>query len=212
MGALWGPLGVSFWASLGPRGPLLGASWGPLEASWGSLGASWGGSLDLSVRVPPLGALLRRYWGPLWPFWNPLGPSWGPRGGHLGRLGAVIGASWSVLERRKLEKSRTPKTLKITMKINDLGILEASWEASWSALGASWRPLGPSWGHLGRLGALLGRLGGLLGPLGRFLGPSWPVLGPSGLWKIHARTPRSAQERTGTPRKSVNLGPQPLEY
>ena len=166
----------------------------------------------MSVRVPPLGPLLGPSWGslglswaPLGPFWGPLGPSWDPLGGLLGRLGAVFGASWSVLERRKLEKARTPNTLKNKMKINDLGLLEPSWEASWSALGASWRPLGPSWGHLGRLGALLGRLGGLLGPLGRFLGPSWPVLGPSGLWKIHAGTPKSAQERPRARRSAKTL-------
>ena len=80
------------------------------------------------------------------------------------------------------------------MKVNDLGLLEPSWEASWSALWASWRPLGPSWGHLGRLGALLGRLGGLLGLLGHFLGPSLPVMEPFGLRKSHAGTPKSAQE------------------
>ena len=166
----------SYSPSWAPLGPLLGPSWGPLGPSWAPLG----------------------------PFWSPLGPSWGPLGGLLGRLGAVFRASWSVLERRKHEKARTQKTLKNTAKICNFGLLEPSWEASWSALGASWRPLGPSWGHLGRLGALLGRLGGLLGPLGRFLGPSWPVLGPFGLSKIHARMPRSAQERAEAPRSALD--------
>ena len=172
----------------------------------------------MSVRVPPLGPLFGPSWGslgpswaPLGPFWSSLGPSWDPFGGHLGHLGAVLGASRSVLERRKLEKARTPKTLKNIMKINDFGLLGPSWEASWSALWASWRPLGPSWGHLGRLGALLGRLGGLLGPLGRFLGPSWPVLRPSGLWKIHATEPKSAWKRAGTPKKFWKFGaPAPI--
>ena len=167
----------------------------------------------------PLGVVLKPSWavlGPSWAVWGPswagLGASWGHLGGLLGPLGAMLEASWALLACPKPENANSPKILKNIMKINDFGLLLPSWRFSWSALGASWGPLGPSLGHLGRLGALLGRLGCLLGPLGRFLGPSWPVLGPSGLWKIHATEPKSAQERAGAPGKFGNLRPQHLEY
>ena len=108
--ASWGRSGASWGFFLG----LLGASWGLLEVSCGILGASWGGSLELSVRVPPLGPLLwpswgplERAWAPLGPFSGPFGPSWGPLGGLLGRPRAVLGAPGAVLERRKLEKAIT---------------------------------------------------------------------------------------------------------
>merc|ERR1712151_629968 len=119
----------------------------------------------------------------------------GPLGGLLGHLGAVLEASWAVLERRKAEKAGRPKSFKNKWKINDFGLLGRSQEASWRPLGASWRPLGPSWAHLGRLGALFGRLGGLLGRLGGLLGPSRPVLGPSWGRKSHATS-------RGVPRRS----------
>ena len=96
--------------------------------------------------------------------------SWGSLGGLLGRLGAVLEASWAVLERRKAEKARTPKTWKKQLKINDFRFLGPSWEASWRPLGPSWRPLGPSWGHLRRLGAIFGRLGALLVRVGALFG------------------------------------------
>ena len=62
--------------------------------SWGRLGALWGCMERLLVR---LGALLGRLGGTL--------------GGPLGRLKAGSGAAWAVLERRKLEKARSPKAL-----------------------------------------------------------------------------------------------------
>ena len=46
------------------------------------------------------------------------------------------------------------------------GVLRASWESSWTALGRSWCGLGPSWG---RLGGVLGRLGASYGCLGDVL-------------------------------------------
>ena len=177
----------------------MGASKGPLELSWAPLGTSWGppGAEGPNCRfVFPL----------LGPSWSRLGTFLGDLrrilgrygalldrlrtflGGLLGRLGAVFEASWSVLERRKHEKGKTPETSKNSMKINDFGLLEAPWEASWSALGVSWRPLGPSWGHLGRLGALWGRLGSLLGRLGSFLDRSGPVPAQFGV-KNSVRTP-----------------------
>ena len=130
----------SFWSLLGrllcPRG-LLGASWGLLGASWGLLEASWGGRLGFSVRVPPLGPLFG-------PSWGPLGPSWGALEALLGRLGALLGAFWAVLERRDDEKARTLKSFKDPREINDFDLLRRFWEKSWGFLGPSWRPLGPS--------------------------------------------------------------------
>eukprot|EP00959_Pyramimonas_sp_CCMP1952_P415968 8715169-Pyramimonas_sp.AAC.2 len=73
----------------------------------------------MSGRVPHLGTLLEPSWAPLGPSWRRLGPSlrflgpfWDPLGGLLGRLRAILGASWRVLERREGEESRTPKSFK----------------------------------------------------------------------------------------------------
>ena len=121
-----------------------------------------------------------------------------PLGGLLGRLGAVFGAPGAVLERRNAEKARKRKTLKKTMKINDLCHLGPSWEASWRPLRAIWRPIGPSWGHLGRLGAIFWRIGAFLGRLEGLLRPSWPVLGPAWFRKSHAGRrwePQSARDK-----------------
>ena len=161
-GPVLGPLGVSF-------GPL-GASWNLLGASWGVLEAAWRGRLGFSVRGLHLGPLL--------------GPSWGPLLGILGRLGAMLEASWAVLR--------------------------PSW-ASWGPLGASCGPLGaegsdfrfvvplsgPSWGRLwallGRLGGLLGSLEALLGRLVPLLGASWAVLGRS--WGLPGRLGASGSRK-----------------
>ena len=108
--AFRGPLGGSFEASWGPSGGLLGslfgplvglvgplgASWGLLEASWGLLGASSSGSLELSVRVPPLGPLLgpsRRTSVRAAATWLQKASSWG----HRGLLLAHLGPTWSHL-------------------------------------------------------------------------------------------------------------------
>ena len=98
----------------------------------GSPGAILGWGLEMPVRDPPLGPLFGPSWGPLGLSWAPLGPSWGPLGlsrgrlgGLLGRLGAFLGASSAVLERRKAEKARMPKTFKNNLKINDLCFLGA---------------------------------------------------------------------------------------
>eukprot|EP00959_Pyramimonas_sp_CCMP1952_P002832 58554-Pyramimonas_sp.AAC.1 len=66
----------------------------------------------MTVRVPRLGALLE-------PSWGPLRLSWRPLGGLLGHLGAVLGASWPVLERREADKARTPKSFKKLTEIDD---------------------------------------------------------------------------------------------
>ena len=112
-GASWG----FCWASWGLLG-LLGGSWRPLGSSRGLLGAE--GSDFRFVFT-----LLGPSWGRLGTLLGRLGALLGPLGGLLGRLGAVLGTSWAVLERRKLEKVRTLKTLK-------------------SMILASWGPLGPS--------------------------------------------------------------------
>ena len=94
----------------------------------------------------------------------------------MGDLGAILGASWAVLSRRKAEKKQILKSFKNVLNINDLGLFGPSWRASWRPLGPSWRPLG---GLLGRLGGFLGGLGGILNPLGRLgghLGPYWADL------------------------------------
>ena len=123
-----------------------------------------------------------------------------PLGGLLGRLGAVLGASWAVFERRKPEKARKPKTSKKTMNINDFGFLGPSWEASWKPLGASWRHLGPSGGHLERLRAIFRRLGALLDRLGSFLGASWLVFGPPSRLSGADDPPRAAPGNPGESR------------
>ena len=85
----------------------------------------------------------------------------------MGRLGALLEASWAVFERREAEKARRPKSFQNFRKTDDFGLLGLSSEASWKPLGAL----------LGPLGCLLGPFGGFLGPswgiLGAFLGPSW---------------------------------------
>ena len=145
-------------------------------------------------RVPSLGPLWGRSWGPLGPFWrllgpssSPLGPSWGPLGCLLGPLGAILGASWAVLGRREAEKVEAPKSLKNLWKNNDFCLRGPYWECSW-------RPLGASGGYLGRLGAILWHVGPLVYHLGGLLGASWPFLGLSGT----SRSPVGALlERSG---------------
>ena len=133
-------VGSSFEASWGLFWPLLGPVLG-LLGGWGLLGASVGVLGDFRA---PFWRSLGPSWAPLGPSWGPLGRSWGALGGLLGRLGVVLGASWAVLERRKGEKARKPKTYKNLREINDFGLLGPSWEGSWGSLGTSWRPLGPS--------------------------------------------------------------------
>ena len=82
-----------------------------------------------------------------------LHPSSDYLGAMLGRLGAILGLSWTML-----------------------GILGPSWP-SWGHLGAILGHLGPSWRHLGailgHLGAILAPSWAILGHLGSILGPSW---------------------------------------
>ena len=120
--------------------------------------------------------------------WAPPG---GPLRGLLGRLGGILGPSWTI-------------SADLEVMLDHLGgHIVPSWPfldaisdrrgavlgpgASLAVWGASWGSLGPFSGLLGRLGALLGRLGVLLavwgvswGRLGAVEGPSQAVLGPSG--------------------------------
>ena len=73
-----------------------------------------------------------------------------------GLLGAVLGASLAVVERREAETAETLKSFKNLRKNYDFRLSGPSWDASRSSLGASWGPLGPS---LGCLGPILGHLG-----------------------------------------------------
>ena len=84
----------------------------------------------------------------------------------MGRLGAILGASWAVLERRKADNARRPSTFKTIGKSLTF--------TSWGLLGLSWGPLG-----------------GLLGRLGAVLGASWAVLERRRVEK--ARRPKSFQ-------------------
>ena len=122
-------------------------------------------------------------------------------GGLLGRLGAILEASWAVLavlKRRTAEKTRKPKSFQNHCKIDDFGLSGPSCEASWRHPGASWRPLGPSWGHLGRLGAFFRRLGGLLG---RFSGPCLA----DGALQGRARHTRQSRGVPGNPGESPGI-------
>ena len=136
LGASWGPLGAEGWvfqfvvslrspswarlgSLLGCLVRLLGRLGGPLGPSWAALGPSGG----------PLGAPSAA----LGPSGGPLEPSWGRRRDLWGRLGAVLGASRAVLERRKGEKAKMPKkTSNKQMKINDFGLAGPSWVVSWA--------------------------------------------------------------------------------
>ena len=91
----------------------------------------------------------------------------------MSRLGAILGASWVVLERREAETARMPKSFNHLRKINDFCLLGTSWQGSW-------RPLGASGSHLGRFGAILWRIGALLDHIEGLLGASWLFLGLSG--------------------------------
>ena len=113
--ASWGPLGKGLGAVLGRLGGLLGR----LEAVLGVLGRSFGDGWDFQFVVPLLGPS----WGRLGALLGRLGRLLGRLGALLGGLGALLGASWAVLgwswgllggllERRKSEKARKPKTFK----------------------------------------------------------------------------------------------------
>jgi len=154
---------------------LLGAS----RARAGGLGGSHGAEGSKSQFVFPLLDLswgpLGPSWGPPGPSWGPLGPCWAPLGGTLRCLGAIVCASWALLDAVKTKKANV---LNIYVSLKSAGRSLFLGALFWgSSLGAFWRPHGPSSGHIGRLGKLLGRLGGLLDHLGGSLGPSWPVLG-----------------------------------
>ena len=164
-----------------------------MGACWRSRGSSWGGGLEqFSLSYPFCWALLGALLGPSWsvlgwavlwptvavsgPSRGLLGPSWSVLGGLLGRLGAILGASWARLELWKPAKARTLKPSNNLNKINDFGnheallgdLLELSWlvwEGSWAARRPSWA--GPSRRHLGPPGgvilAFLACFGAILG-------------------------------------------------
>ena len=128
LGASWGPLGGLLGASWG----LLGASWGHLGASRGHLGACLGRRLEMSVQVPPLGPILGPSWGPLGRSWGFLGPSWGSLGpclsrlgGLSGRLGAILGASWTALDGVKAEEADMLKIYVFRREWDDFSLLGA---------------------------------------------------------------------------------------
>ena len=193
-------------ASLRPVGghlPLPGGFWGASRGPpWGHLGrpgSLWGprarnvGSCSLSGA--PLGALLGPSRRPLVAVLGPLGPSCGRLGGLLGRLVAVLRASWAVLERLKLKEARTLKSLHNHRTNN---IFAAPRGPLGKALGSLLGLLAGVSGHLGRLGPLVRRFWALLGrswrPLGALLGQTWACLGPP---QSHATTLQGAPG--GTP-------------
>ena len=118
--------------------------------------------------------------GPTWP------PEMCPRLPHKARkesLGAILGASWSLLGALLRSSWGTlgspgsvlggPRGLfwGVLKSSQHEGDVESDLEATWSRFGSL---LVPSWGPLG---ALLGPSWLILGPLGAILGPSWSLLG-----------------------------------
>ena len=123
------------WAIFGPSWEFPSypcASWNARGASWALLGAFSG---PFATFIGGSGVVFRPSWAILRLSPGPRGPSW-----------SRFGRRWAVLERRNSEKARRPKTSKKLMKINDVGLLGLSWEASWDAFGASWSSLGTSSG------------------------------------------------------------------
>ena len=149
----------------------FGASWGLLGRFLGPLGvllwASWGGKLEFGVRGPSLGLLLGSSWRPFGPSWAPLGPSWGPLGPArwslgdvVGRVAAVLGASWAGLNAVKAERSHMPQIYVFLREWGSFCILALSGEAAWRRRRPYWRLLWPSLGPFGsHLGQFWGRLG-----------------------------------------------------
>ena len=110
----------------------------------------------------------------------------------MGRHGAVLGASWAVLERRGDEKARTLNSFENLRGTTGFCILGPSWEGfvlwlSWDVLEASWAVLRPSWASWADCSATRG----FLDRHGGLLGPSW-------LRKSHAtrrREPHRARDK-----------------
>ena len=92
LGAVLGTLGTSFGPLGGVLGCLgacldrLGAILGRLGRLLGLLGPSWAPSRDQ----------LGPFWAPRGESGRPLGPPWRPHGLLRGKLGGVLGASWTV--------------------------------------------------------------------------------------------------------------------
>ena len=182
LGASWGLLAV--WGPLGAEGskceldfPLLGPSWGhlgpslaPLGPSWGSPGPSWGslGGCLLVERVfKPLGVSRGPLGGLFWASWETaLGTSFRVQTRGLAQC------SGGLLESLRSIRLVLPPCLGCGSEASWIPVgfswhasrvpLGASFETSWSLVGAVWGPLGTSFGPLG----------GLLGPAGG-LGSTW---------------------------------------
>ena len=173
MGASWGHLGGLLGVFVG--GPL-GASWGLLVSILGLLGGLLGppgglsgGRLELSVRVPPLGAVLGLSWAVLGASWAVLGPSWtvlGPSWGPLGPSWGALRGSWSSLgwsEARKGDNMTYIEKHNGNQRFLHIGalvrvLLERSrgfFKPSWAVLQVR---LGSHLGRLGRLGERKGRV------------------------------------------------------
>ena len=131
----WSP-GRLWDAVLGPLGGRFGDSWGLFWASWGPPGR-------LGVCLDRLGAILGRLgrllgllepsWAPsrdqLGPFWaprgesgRPLGPPWTPHGLLRGKLGGVLGASWTVFNAVKTANAFKLKTYIVQYDVNVFGL------------------------------------------------------------------------------------------
>ena len=162
---LWGLFG-SFWGLLGASLRPLGGLLGPLGSLLGPLWALWGPRIKFLTIWSPSWAPLGAFSGPFlallgasWGSWGPPDRSWGRLGAVLGASRAVLERSWAVLERRRSERARKPKTLKNTMenqRFRPLGaLLGGFFGASWGVLRASWAVLGPYWASLGSLEAFL---------------------------------------------------------
>ena len=118
--------------------------------------------------------------------------SWGSLEGLLGRLGALVGASRAVLERRKEGKARKQKNIEKTNENQRfwplgallgglLGRVGGLMEPSWGVLGATWQFLRLSMRVLERSRGVLGGL--------------QPILAVSGALRDPSDPPRTAGER-----------------
>ena len=157
-------------AVLGRTLAILKRSWEPLGWSWGRLGTILGHlerscsgrktgrqtgrpqGLYLSDCLPDLG----RSWAILKRSWEPPGRSWG-------RLGTVLGPSWSIwgalaAAAKLVDELADDKVWICQIVCQIQGGLGVSLRHLGAFLGVSWMVLGSSWDHLGASWALLQRL------------------------------------------------------
>ena len=139
--ASWTLFGNSWLVSRAPLGCSFGASWGQFWGLLGPLLGLFGGSgASRSLLEPILGrlgrllGLLEPSWAPsrdqLGPFWaprgesgRPLGPPWRPHGLLRGKLGGVLGASWTVFNAVKTANAFKLKMYIFQCDFNVFGIL-----------------------------------------------------------------------------------------